>query len=153
GFAVPPLTEILLGALILALVLILLLPMPTFLLDIVITMNISIGIILLMMSLYVQKPLDMAAFPSIILVGTMFRLALGSAATRSILSTGHAGGIIDTFGKIVTGGNLVVGVVIFIIITIVQFMVITKGAERIAEVGARFALDAMPGKQMTIDAD
>ncbi len=153
GFAIPPMTEILLGGLILALVLILLLPMPSWLLDIVITMNISIGIILLMMSLYVQKPLDMASFPSIILVGTLFRLALSIAATRAILSTGHAGGIIDTFGKIVTGGNLVVGVVIFIIITIVQFMVITKGSERIAEVGARFALDAMPGKQMTIDAD
>lgn len=153
GFVIPPLTEILLGLLILALVLILLLPMPTWLLDIVITMNISIGVILLMMSLYVQKPLDMAAFPSIILVGTMFRLALSIAATRSILSTGHAGGIIETFGKIVTGGDLIVGAVIFIIITIVQFMVITKGSERIAEVGARFALDAMPGKQMTIDAD
>ncbi|MCE3236168.1 MAG: hypothetical protein K0Q50_2348 [Vampirovibrio sp.] len=153
GFVIPPITEIALGLLILALVLILLLPMPSWLLDVVITMNISIGVILLMMSLYVQKPLDMAAFPSIILVGTMFRLALSIAATRAILSTGHAGGIIETFGKIVTGGDLIVGVVIFIIITIVQFMVITKGSERIAEVGARFALDAMPGKQMTIDAD
>lgn len=153
SFAIPPVTEIALGGLLLGLVVIILAPMPSFFLDIVITMNISIGVILLMMSLYVQKPLDMAAFPSIILVGTLFRLALGIAATRSILSTGEAGGIIDTFGKFVTGGNLIVGAVIFIIITIVQFMVITKGAERIAEVGARFALDAMPGKQMTIDAD
>jgi flagellar biosynthesis protein FlhA len=153
GFAIPPITEILLGLLILGLVVILLMPMPPWFLDIVITMNISLGVILLMMSLYVQKPLDMAAFPSIILVGTMFRLALSIAATRSILAKGEAGGIIHTFGEFVTGGNLIVGAVIFIIITIVQFMVITKGAERIAEVGARFALDAMPGKQMTIDAD
>ncbi|MEM0950744.1 MAG: flagellar biosynthesis protein FlhA [Cyanobacteria bacterium P01_H01_bin.74] len=153
AYKTPEITEIILGALILLLVVILLMPLPTFILDMIITLNISIGIILLMMSIYVQKPLDMAAFPSIILVGTMFRLALGIASTRSILATGEAGGIVDTFGKFVTGGNIVVGVVIFIIITIVQFMVITKGAERIAEVGARFALDAMPGKQMTIDAD
>lgn len=153
AFAVPPVTEISLGFLILGLIVILLMPMPPWFLDIVITMNIALGVVLLMMSLYVQKPLDMAAFPSIILVGTMFRLALSIAATRAILSEGKAGSIIHAFGEFVTGGNLVVGAVIFIIITIVQFMVITKGAERIAEVGARFALDAMPGKQMTIDAD
>lgn len=153
GFQMPAATEIILGVLILALVVILLMPLPVMLLDFIITMNISLGVILLMMSLYVQKPLDMAAFPSIILVGTMFRLALSIAATRAILAKGEAGGIIHTFGEFVTGGNLIVGAVIFIIITIVQFMVITKGAERIAEVGARFALDAMPGKQMTIDAD
>lgn len=153
SFAVPPITEILLGVLIMALVVIMLMPMPPWFLDCVITMNISLGVILLMMSMYVQKPLDMAAFPSIILVGTMLRLSLSIAATRSILASGEAGSIIDTFGHFVTGGNLIVGAVIFIIITLVQFMVITKGAERIAEVGARFALDAMPGKQMTIDAD
>jgi flagellar biosynthesis protein FlhA len=153
AFAIPPMTEIALGALIIALVVILLMPMPTWMLDIILTMNISLGVILLMMSLYVQKPLDMAAFPSIILVGTMFRLALSISATRSILANGEAGAIIHAFGEFVTGGNLIVGAVIFIIITLVQFMVITKGAERIAEVGARFALDAMPGKQMTIDAD
>ncbi|MBY0450292.1 MAG: flagellar biosynthesis protein FlhA [Cyanobacteria bacterium] len=152
-FKVPPISELILGAGILCLVLVLLMPLPPFLIDIVITLNVSLGIVLLMMSLYVQKPLDMAAFPSIILVGTMFRLALGIAATRSILAHGEAGGVIHAFGEFVTGGNLVVGVVIFVIITIVQFLVITKGAERIAEVAARFALDAMPGKQMTIDAD
>lgn len=152
-FNMPPLTEIVLGVLILCLVLVLLMPLPPFLIDLVITINIALGVILLMMSLYVQKPLDMAAFPSIILVGTMFRLALSIASTRAILATGEAGEIIESFGKFVTGGNLVVGAIIFIIITIVQFMVITKGSERIAEVGARFALDAMPGKQMTIDAD
>lgn len=135
------------------LVAIILSPLDPWMIDLAIILNISLGVVLLMMSLYVQKPLDMAAFPSIILIGTLFRLALGIAATRSILGNGHAGHVIDAFGTFVTGGNLVVGVVIFVIITIVQFMVITKGSERIAEVGARFALDAMPGKQMTIDAD
>ncbi len=152
-FTLPSASELTMSILICALVIVILLPMPVWLLDVILTMNISLGVILLMMSLYVQKPLDMAAFPSIILVGTMFRLALSIAATRSILSKGEAGGIIHAFGELVTGGNLIVGAVIFIIITLVQFMVITKGAERIAEVGARFALDAMPGKQMTIDAD
>ena len=106
-----------------------------------------------MISLYIQKPLELAAFPSIILIGTMFRLVLSIASTRLILAKGEAGEVIHAFGTFVTGGNMIVGGVIFIIITIVQFMVITKGAERIAEVSARFALDAMPGKQMTIDAD
>lgn len=153
SFKLPSVSELTMSIMICALIIVILLPMPVFLLDIILTMNISLGVILLMMALYVQKPLDMAAFPSIILVGTMFRLALSIAATRSILSKGEAGGIIHAFGELVTGGNLIVGAVIFIIITLVQFMVITKGAERIAEVGARFALDAMPGKQMTIDAD
>ncbi len=116
-------------------------------------MNITLGIVLLMISLYVQKPLELAAFPSIILIGTMFRLVLSIASTRLILAKGDAGQVIESFGQFVTGGNMIVGGVIFLIITVVQFMVITKGAERIAEVSARFALDAMPGKQMTIDAD
>ena len=106
-----------------------------------------------MISLYVKKTLELASFPSIILIGTMFRLVLSIASTRLILSKGEAGEVIHAFGTFVTGGNMVVGGVIFLIITVVQFMVITKGAERIAEVAARFALDAMPGKQMTIDAD
>src|SRR5574344_1457601 len=107
----------------------------------------------MMISLYVQKPLELAAFPSIILIGTMCRLVLSIASTRLILATGDAGEVVSAFGHFVTGGNLIVGGVIFLIITVVQFLVITKGAERIAEVAARFALDAMPGKQMTIDAD
>lgn len=152
-FSIPPISELLLGALVLCLVLIVIMPLPDVILDFAISMNVSIGVILLMMSLYVQKPLDMAAFPSIILVGTMLRLALGIATTRNILSEGHAGHVVEAFGNFVTGGNLIVGAIIFIIITIVQFLVITKGSERIAEVGARFALDAMPGKQMSIDAD
>ena len=142
-----------LAFLVLSLILIIIMPLPDWLIDMAISVNMSVGIILLMMSLYVQKPLDMAAFPSIILVGTMLRLSLGIASTRAILAHGHAGDVILAFGRFVTGGNLVVGVVIFVIITIVQFLVITKGSERIAEVSARFALDAMPGKQMTIDAD
>lgn len=152
-FAIPPISELLVGGLMLSLVLIIVLPVHPIIIDFAISFNVSLGVILLMMSLYVKKPLDMAAFPSIIIIGTMLRLTLGIAATRNILAHGEAGGVIETFGKFVTGGNLLVGFVIFIIITIVQFLVITKGSERIAEVGARFALDAMPGKQMTIDAD
>ena len=152
-FSIPPISEILLAALVLCLVLIVIVPLPAFILDFAISMNLALGVVLLMMALYVQKPLDMAAFPSVILMGTLLRLVLGIASTRSILADGSAGAVIKAFGEFVTGGNLVVGVVIFVIITIVQFMVITKGSERIAEVGARFALDAMPGKQMTIDAD
>lgn len=118
-----------------------------------IAFNITLGIVLLMISLYITKPLELSSFPSIILIGTMFRLVMSIASTRSILAKGEAGEVINAFAKFVTGGNLIVGFVIFLIITVVQFMVITKGAERIAEVSARFALDAMPGKQMTIDAD
>lgn len=147
------LPEVGLGALVLGLVLILVFELPDWVMDFGISLNMSVGVIVLMMALYVQKPLDMASFPSLILIATMFRLCLGIASTRLILARGEAGEVIQAFGQFVTGGNLVVGVVIFLIITIVQFLVITKGAERIAEVSARFALDAMPGKQMTIDAD
>ena len=147
------LTELSLAIFVVALRLILLIEVPTWIINFSISLNITLGIVLLMISLYIQKPLELAAFPSIILIGTMFRLVLSIASTRLILAKGEAGEVIHAFGTFVTGGNMVVGGVIFIIITIVQFMVITKGAERIAEVSARFALDAMPGKQMTIDAD
>ena len=146
-------SELSLAVFVVALILILLIEVPTCIINFSISLNITLGIVLLMISLYIQKPLELAAFPSIILIGTMFRLVLGIASTRLILAKGEAGEVIHAFGTFVTGGNMVVGGVIFIIITIVQFMVITKGAERIAEVSARFALDAMPGKQMTIDAD
>ena len=146
-------SEIALAGFVVALILILLIEVPTWIINFSISLNITLGIVLLMISLYIQKPLELAAFPSIILIGTMFRLVLGIASTRLILAKGEAGEVIHAFGTFVTGGNMVVGAVIFIIITVVQFMVITKGAERIAEVSARFALDAMPGKQMTIDAD
>ena len=148
-----PISEIMLAFFVIALVLILLIEMPSWVINFSISLNIALGIVLLMFSLYVQKPLELASFPSIILIGTMFRLVLSIASTRLILAKGDAGEVIHAFGNFVTGGNMVVGGVIFLIITVVQFMVITKGAERIAEVSARFALDAMPGKQMTIDAD
>ncbi len=148
-----PISEICLAVFVIILILILLMEMPTWVINFSISLNITLGVVLLMISLYIQKPLELAAFPTIILLGTMFRLVLSIASTRLILSKGEAGEVIDAFGHFVTGGNMVVGGVIFLIITVVQFMVITKGAERIAEVSARFALDAMPGKQMTIDAD
>ncbi len=148
-----PISEIFLAIFVILLILILLIEMPTWVINFSISLNITLGILLLMISLYIQRPLELASFPSIILLGTMFRLVLSIASTRLILAKGDAGEVIHAFGTFVTGGNLVVGFVIFLIITLVQFMVITKGAERIAEVAARFALDAMPGKQMTIDAD
>ena len=148
-----PISEIFLALFVMTLILILIIEMPSWVINFSISLNITLGIVLLMISLYVQKPLELAAFPSIILIGTMFRLVLSIASTRLILAKGDAGEVIHAFGTFVTGGNMIVGGVIFLIITVVQFMVITKGAERIAEVAARFALDAMPGKQMTIDAD
>ncbi len=148
-----PISEIFLAGFVITLVLILLIEMPTWVINFSISLNLTLGIVLLMISLYIQKPLELASFPSIILLGTMFRLVLSIASTRLILAKGDAGEVISAFGHFVTGGNLIVGGVIFLIITLVQFLVITKGAERIAEVAARFALDAMPGKQMTIDAD
>jgi flagellar biosynthesis protein FlhA len=148
-----PISEIFLALFVMTLVLILIMEMPNWVINFSISLNITLGIVLLMISLYVQKPLELAAFPSIILIGTMFRLVLSIASTRLILAKGDAGEVVHAFGTFVTGGNMIVGGVIFLIITVVQFMVITKGAERIAEVAARFALDAMPGKQMSIDAD
>lgn len=146
-------SEIALAIFVIMLILILLIEMPTWVINFSISLNITLGIILMMISLYIQRPLELSSFPSIILIGTMFRLVLSIASTRLILAKGDAGEVVSAFGTFVTGGNLIVGAVIFAIITIVQFLVITKGAERIAEVAARFALDAMPGKQMTIDAD
>src|SRR5690349_16236019 len=108
---------------------------------------------ILLVSMYVQKPLDFSVFPSLLLIATMFRLALNVSATRLVLLHGYAGKVIEAFGHFVVGGSLVVGLVIFLILIVIQFIVITKGAERVAEVGARFTLDAMPGKQMAIDAD
>ena len=146
-------SEILLAVFVILMIVILIIELPPWFINFAISFNITLGIMLLMISLYIQRPLELASFPSIILIGTMFRLVLSIASTRLILAKGEAGEVIDAFGHFVTGGNLIVGFVIFIIITIVQFLVITKGSERIAEVAARFALDAMPGKQMTIDAD
>ncbi len=123
------------------------------LIDTLVAINIVIGVLLLLVALYVATPLEFSVFPSVLLITTLFRLAVSIATTKLILLDGHAGHIIDTFGHLVAGGNLVVGLVVFLIITVVQFIVIAKGAERVAEVSARFSLDAMPGKQLSIDSD
>ena len=146
-------SDIALALLLVSIIAMMILPMPPLMLDLLIGLNMSIAILLLMVSIYIPSPLAFATFPSVLLLTTLFRLSLGIASTRLILLDGEAGKIIQTFGEFVVGGNLVVGLVVFLIITIVQFIVITKGSERIAEVSARFSLDAMPGKQMSIDSD
>jgi type III secretion protein V len=128
-------------------------PLPTFLLDIFLTVNITIAVTILMVSIYVSNGTQIASYPTLLLLTTLYRLSLEIASTRLILLKADAGEVIKAFGMFVVGGNFVVGAVIFLIITLVQFIVITKGAERVAEVSARFTLDAMPGKQMSIDAD
>ena len=131
----------------------LIIPLPTFLLDIGIACSISLAIAVLIIILSTKEPMDLSTFPTLLLSVTLFRLALNVASTRLILLQGNAGSIIHTFGNFVAGGNIVVGLVMFIILVVIQFIVITKGSQRISEVGARFVLDAMPGKQMAIDAD
>lgn len=132
---------------------IIILPMPSFLLDLLLTVNLTISIMILVMTLFTKTVLEFSIFPSMLLVMTMFRLGLNISSTRLILSEGNAGQVINAFATFVTGNNYVVGAVIFIIITIVQMVVVTNGAGRVSEVGARFTLDAMPGKQMAVDAD
>ncbi len=129
------------------------LPLPPLAVDMLVAVNICCGVVLLLVAIYVRSPLEFSVFPSVLLITTLFRLALSIATTRMILLEAHAGHIIDAFGRMVAGGNLVVGLVVFLIITVVQFIVIAKGAERVAEVAARFTLDAMPGKQLSIDSD
>ncbi|CAM3984746.1 flagellar biosynthesis protein FlhA [Vreelandella rituensis] len=134
------------------------LPLPPFMLDLLFTFNIALAIMVLMVSMFAQKPLDFAAFPAVLLFTTLLRLSLNVASTRVVLMEGHQGGdaagkVIEAFGTFLVGGNFAVGLVVFLILVVINFMVITKGAGRIAEVGARFTLDAMPGKQMAIDAD
>jgi len=134
-------------------VVMLIVPMPSFVLDVLISVNISAAIVVLLMSMHVKRPLDFSVFPSLLLVATMFRLALNVSATRLVLLHGYAGTVIQSFGNFVVGGSLVVGLVVFLILIVIQFVVVTSGAGRVAEVAARFTLDAMPGKQMAIDAD
>ncbi|MFL9917729.1 flagellar biosynthesis protein FlhA [Paraburkholderia fungorum] len=134
------------------------LPLPPFLLDLLFTFNIALSVMVLLVSMYTMKPLDFAAFPSVLLFSTLLRLSLNVASTRIVLLEGHtgpaaAGQVIESFGHFLVGGNFAVGIVVFVILMVINFMVITKGAGRIAEVSARFTLDAMPGKQMAIDAD
>lgn len=137
---------------------VLVLPMPSWLLDFCLALSITFSVVILMTCLFITKPLDFSSFPTVLLIATMLRLALNLASTRLILSEGHtgpaaAGHVIEAFGNFVMGGNFVIGIIVFAILVIVNFVVITKGSGRIAEVGARFSLDAMPGKQMAIDAD
>jgi len=135
-------------------VLFLILPLPYYLLDILLVINISIAILILLITMNTAEALEFSIFPSLLLITTLFRLGLNVSSTRLILSNdGFAGNVIKSFGELITGGNIVIGILIFLIIVLVQFIVITKGAERVAEVAARFTLDAMPGKQMAIDAD
>ena len=140
------------GALLLIFVM-MIIPIPPFLLDVFYTINIALCLVILVSSMYLKEPLSFSIFPSLLLIITLFRLALNVSGSRAILLHGFAGHVIDTFGQFVVGGNYVVGLIIFFILVIIQFVVITNGAQRVAEVAARFTLDAMPGKQMSIDAD
>src|SRR3954470_19969874 len=128
-------------------------PLPAALIDLVITLNIAGALAIVVSTMYVPKAVDFAAFPSLLLFTTLLRLAINVSVTRLILLHGEAGGVIHAFGNFVVGGNLVVGLVVFLILIVIQFVVITNGSGRVAEVAARFTLDAMPGKQMAIDAD
>ena len=137
----------------LAAVLFFIIPIPSILLDVMLALNISIALIILVNVLFVQEVLDMSFFPTLLLFTTIFRISLNVSSTRLILTTGNPGNVVTTFGSFVGGGDLVIGAIIFIVLILIQFMVINKGSERVAEVSARFTLDAMPGKQMAIDAD
>ena len=145
--------DMMLVGVVVAVVALLILPLPPLVLDILIAANMTLGVLLLLSTLYVAKPLDFSTFPTVLLLSTLFRLSLSIATTRMILAHAEAGHIVEQFGQMVAAGNLVVGLVVFLIITVVQFVVISKGAERVAEVAARFSLDAMPGKQLSIDSD
>ncbi|MDY3909984.1 MAG: flagellar biosynthesis protein FlhA [Eubacterium sp.] len=146
-------TDIALGAFILVPILCLIIPVPLWLLDLLFALNILVSMIILFNALFSKEPLDMSSFPTLLLMTTLFRLALNVSSTRNILLQGEAGNVVNTFGNFVGGGNLVVGGVVFFILVIMQLLVINKGSERVSEVTARFTLDAMPGKQMAIDAD
>src|SRR5262245_17948481 len=141
------------AAILLVAVAIIIVPLPTMMIDVLITINIAVSALVLLVAFYMARPTDLSALPSIILVATLFRLSITISTSRLILLQGDAGEIVTAFGNFVVGGNIAVGLTIFLIITIAQFVVITKGAERVAEVAARFSLDSLPGKQMSIDAD
>ncbi|MDQ5808594.1 MAG: flagellar biosynthesis protein FlhA, partial [Actinomycetota bacterium] len=140
------------GAVVLVVVM-MIVPLPAVLLDLFITLNISIALAIVVATLYLPRALDFSSFPSLLLLTTLFRLAINVSVTRLILLEGDAGHVVEAFGKFVVGGNVVVGLIVFLILVVIQFVVITNGAGRVAEVSARFTLDAMPGKQMAIDAD
>ncbi|HCB14839.1 MAG TPA: flagellar biosynthesis protein FlhA, partial [Gammaproteobacteria bacterium] len=145
-------------ALMLVILAMVVIPLPPFVLDVFFTFNIALALVVLLASVYSERPLDFTAFPTILLIATLLRLALNIASTRVVLLNGHAGAdaagkVIEAFGQFVIGGNFAVGIIVFVILTIINFVVVTKGAGRVSEVSARFTLDAMPGKQMSIDAD
>jgi flagellar biosynthesis protein FlhA len=146
-------TDLLAAVAVVCVVTMLVVPLPAALLDLLITLNISAALTIVVATMYLGKALDFASFPSLLLLTTMFRLAINVSVTRLILTSGEAGSVVKAFGTFVVGGNVVVGLVIFLILVVIQFVVVTNGAGRVAEVGARFTLDAMPGKQMAIDAD
>ncbi len=146
-------TDLLAAVSVVCVVTMLVVPLPSALLDLLITLNISAALTVVVATMYLNKALDFASFPSLLLLTTMFRLAINVSVTRLILTTGDAGNVVKAFGEFVVGGNVIVGLVIFLILVVIQFVVVTNGAGRVAEVGARFTLDAMPGKQMAIDAD
>lgn len=146
-------TDILVGFGIIGIILMIIIPLPPFLLDIMLAINIGLSVLILLMTIFSTSILELSIFPTILLVTTLFRLGLNISSTRLILGQGYAGNVIESFGSFVVGGNYVVGIIIFLIIVIIQFVVITNGSSRVSEVSARFTLDAMPGKQMSIDAD
>lgn len=148
-----PLTDIGLAVVVVAVIVMIALPLPAWSLDVLNALSIFSGVVMLLVALFIPSPLSFSSFPAVLLITTLFRISLSVATTRQILLNGDAGDIIDAFGRLVVGGSLIVGLVVFLIITVVQFIVIAKGAERVAEVVARFTLDALPGKQMAIDAD
>lgn len=147
------LSDISVVILMIGIIMLMIIPVPLGFLDLFLSMNIGLAMLIMLISMFVSEPLEFAVFPSILLITTLFRLSLNISTTRKILSIGEAGSVIDAFGEFVIGGDAIVGFVIFVIIIVIQFLVITKGAERVSEVAARFTLDAMPGKQMAIDAD
>lgn len=146
-------SDVAMAVAIIGILVVLIIPVPTWLLDVLLTINISISVVILLATLYLQRPVEFAIFPSMLLLLTLFRLSLNVASTRLILAQADAGRVIQAFGSFVTYGNIFVGVVIFVILVVIQFVVITRGATRISEVAARFTLDAMPGKQMGVDSD
>ncbi|MBP3593995.1 MAG: flagellar biosynthesis protein FlhA [Lachnospiraceae bacterium] len=146
-------SDMMIGLYILAAIVFMIIPIPTQLLDVLMALNIAVSLIIMFNALFSKEALDMSTFPSILLFTTVFRISLNVSSTRNILTKGYAGGVVAAFGEFVGGGDMIVGAIVFIILLLVQFMVINKGSERVSEVSARFTLDAMPGKQMAIDAD
>src|SRR5512143_2077316 len=146
-------SDAMLAAAVVGIVAMMIIPLPPVLLDVLIVLNITFSLTILLVALNIREPLEFSSFPSLLLIATLFRLGLNVSAARLVLLNAHAGEVINAFGNVVVGGNTVVGIVVFLILVVIQYVVITNGAGRVSEVAARFTLDAMPGKQMAIDAD